>query len=74
MASTTSRSRAVPLKESYDIVCPFCGENLWCRPSIFHHMGAHHLGGGYCLTCRKSFEIHYQPETDSMQAMKGDWA
>ena len=74
MAPTTNHSRAVHLKESYDIACPFCGENLRCRPSIFHRMGAHRLGGGCCLMCKKSFEIHYRPETDSMRAVKGDRA
>lgn len=54
------------MKSQYDIECPYCQAALNCKPSIFHRMGLHDLGGGACPQCGQLFEIHYDEQHDSM--------
>ncbi len=58
------------MKEIYDTSCPYCNKKLTARPSLFHRMGKHDMGGGSCLYCKQVFDVHYDAERDALVAKK----
>jgi hypothetical protein len=45
-----------PLKERYDISCPYCEASFFMRPGLSLQMGRN-SGHGRCLGCKKHFHI-----------------
>ncbi len=45
----------------YKAICCVCGEILFIRKSIFHHMGMYEKGGGSCAFCKTYLNIRYMP-------------
>lgn len=54
------------MKKRFDINCPYCKTPMKCSKSMFHEMGLLDMGGGSCIECKKVFEIHYHPDSNSM--------